>query len=60
MPGNRADRGEGETERERIGEGGRQQWLGEKMEWVGERRWRWLILTVGLNQHLRIFRDVNQ
>jgi hypothetical protein len=34
--------------------------LGEKMEWVGERRWRWLILTVGLNQHLRIFRDVNQ
>ena len=64
MLGNRAERGEGETERERerIGEGGRQQWLGEKMEWIGERRWCWLILTVGLNQkQLRMFAEgVNQ
>ncbi len=34
--------------------------LREKMAWVGERRWRGLRLTVGLNQHLSIFGDVNQ
>ena len=59
MLGNRADRGEGETERERIREGEIQQWWGEKMVWVGGRRWRWLILTIGLNQHLRIFGETS-
>jgi hypothetical protein len=33
----------------------------ERENGVGHlRRWHWLILTVGLNQHLGIFGDINQ
>jgi hypothetical protein len=50
---------EKERQRERIRERERQQWQGEKTAWVGARRWRWLILTIGLNQHLRIFGETS-
>ncbi len=52
MMGNRAKGGEGETEREWIGERERQQLWREKMALVD--------LTIGLNHHLGIFGDVNQ
>jgi hypothetical protein len=39
MLGNRANRGEGETDRQRIREGERQGQWREKMTWVGFDRW---------------------
>jgi len=59
MAGNRAYRGERETEREDWG--GRATTMAERengMDYL--RRCHSLILTVGLNQHLGIFGDVNQ
>ncbi len=43
---NQIGKKERQREREQIRKGARQHWWREKMEWVRERRWRWLILTV--------------
>jgi hypothetical protein len=50
-------------ETEQIGEKERQRENGlgrERDSSGGGRKWRWLILTIGENQQLSIFRDVNQ
>jgi hypothetical protein len=59
MAGIRAYRRERETEREDWGV--RVTMMAGRENGVGYlRRCHWLILTVGLNQHLGIFGDVNQ
>jgi hypothetical protein len=59
MMGNRAYRGEREIEREDWG--GREMTTAERENGMGHlRRWHWFIFTIGLNQHMGIFGDVNQ
>ncbi len=57
MTGNRAREGERETER--ADWGGRETTAVEKGVVGTRRRWPWLILAIGLNQHLGLFGDVN-
>jgi hypothetical protein len=61
MTGNRAKRGEEETERERERIGERETTVVKGENGVSnQRRWHWLILTIVLNQHLGIFGDINE
>jgi hypothetical protein len=61
MLGNRAEREEGETKRERENEGGRETTTVERENGMGWREKMALVdLTIGLNQLLSIFSDVNQ
>ncbi len=60
MTGNRAYRGEREIERERGLGRERDNGGGERKRHGSFQKMVWVDMTVGLNQHLGIFRDIKQ